>query len=205
MVAYKFTYFNGRGAGEVVRQILAYAGQEYEDNRVTMEEWPALKDGTPFGQLPLLEVDGKPLAQSHAIARYLAREFKLNGKCPWEEAQVNALADQFKDYSSEAKPYFYAKMGFGPGDVETLKKDVFLPAFEKFYTFLSKALKQSGSGFLIGDGLTWIDLAIAQHSADLLAQGTDFGKFPDLKAHSEKIQSIPQIKKWIDTRPVTPF
>ncbi|CAO4366061.1 unnamed protein product [Caenorhabditis nigoni] len=205
MVAYKLTYFNGRGAGEVIRQIFAYAGQDFEDVRVTMEQWPELKAGTPFGQLPYLEVDGKPLAQSHAIARYLAREFKLNGQCPWEEAQVNALADQFKDYMSEAKPYFYAKMGFGPGDVETLKKDVFLPAFEKFFTFLSNFLKASGSGFLVGKSLTWIDLAVAQHSADLIAQGIDFSKFADLKAHSEKIQAIPQIKKWIDSRPETPF
>ncbi|CAP37609.1 Protein CBR-GST-5 [Caenorhabditis briggsae] len=205
MVAYKLTYFNGRGAGEVIRQIFAHAGQDFEDVRVTMEQWPELKAGTPFGQLPYLEVDGKPLAQSHAIARYLAREFKLNGQCPWEEAQVNALSDQFKDYSSEAKPYFYAKMGFGPGDVETLKKDVFLPAFEKFFTFLSNFLKASGSGFLVGKSLTWIDLAVAQHSADLIAQGIDFSKFQDLKAHSEKIQAIPQIKKWIDSRPETPF
>lgn len=30
---------------------------------------------SPFGQLPFLEVDGKKLAQSAAIARFLAREF----------------------------------------------------------------------------------------------------------------------------------
>jgi len=41
-----------------------------QDERITFAEWgsnPDLKAGTPFGQLPVLEVDGKRIAQSAAI------------------------------------------------------------------------------------------------------------------------------------------
>jgi len=34
--------------------------------------------GTPFGQMPVLEVDGVKLGQSYAIARFLARKFGKN-------------------------------------------------------------------------------------------------------------------------------
>ncbi|KHJ90795.1 glutathione S-transferase protein [Oesophagostomum dentatum] len=75
MVHYKLTYFNGRGLGECARQIFALADQKYEDVRMTQETFPALKPKLPFGQVPLLEEDGKELAQSNAINRYLARKF----------------------------------------------------------------------------------------------------------------------------------
>jgi glutathione S-transferase len=51
----------------------------------------------PFGQVPVLSVDGKLLAQSYAIYRYLAREFVLAGKNSWEQAQCDAVADVTSD------------------------------------------------------------------------------------------------------------
>lgn len=38
-----YTYFNGRGRGEVGRWLLAQAGVDYEDKRVEFADWPALK------------------------------------------------------------------------------------------------------------------------------------------------------------------
>ncbi len=39
------TYFNGRGKAELSRMIMAQAGIDYEDRRVTQEEWKELKAG----------------------------------------------------------------------------------------------------------------------------------------------------------------
>jgi glutathione S-transferase len=75
MVQYKLTYFDLRALGEPARLILHYAKQPFDDVRITHADWPKLKPSTPFGQVPVLEVDGKPLAQSFAIYRYLARQF----------------------------------------------------------------------------------------------------------------------------------
>ncbi|CCD69254.1 putative glutathione S-transferase 8 [Caenorhabditis elegans] len=206
MVHYKLSYFPIRGAGEVIRQIFVYAGQSFEDHRISIEEWAAVKPTTPFGQLPLLEVDGKVLPQSHSIARFLARQFGINGKCAWEEAQVNSIADQFKDYRNEVRPYVMVKMGFAEGDLDALSKDVFLPGFKKHYGFIYNFLKTAGSGYLVGDSLTFVDLLIAQHTADILS--TDpalLEEFPQFKAHQEKVHSNANIKKWLETRPETQF
>merc|ERR1711936_1391862 len=75
----KLTYFNLRGRAEPSRLLLAYGGIKFEDCRITPgfedpKEWMALKPKTPYGSLPLLEWNGTNVAQSMAIARFIARD-----------------------------------------------------------------------------------------------------------------------------------
>ena len=48
------------GAG-MARIALEMANISFVDNRVKFADWPALKGTTPFGRLPVLEVDGQQL------------------------------------------------------------------------------------------------------------------------------------------------
>lgn len=75
MPNYKVYYFPGRGGGEILRQVLVVAKQDFEDIRIGQEEWPQKKAEMPFGQVPVLEEDGKKLGQSYAAARYLAKKY----------------------------------------------------------------------------------------------------------------------------------
>ena len=81
-------YFNLRARAEMIRWILCYSGVEWKDRRIERAEWPSVAPKTPFGQLPYIEVAGKniPLAQTYAIARYLARQHGSAGREAWEEA-----------------------------------------------------------------------------------------------------------------------
>ncbi|KIH52355.1 glutathione S-transferase protein, partial [Ancylostoma duodenale] len=174
MVHYKLTYFPIRGLAECARQIFVLAGQEYEDVRLTKEQFAPMKPNMPFGQLPVLEVDGKQLAQSLAICRYLARQFGFAGKTPFDEALVDSLADQYTDYRLEIKSYFFVAVGRFQGDKDQLKKDVLLPARENFLGFITKFLKKNPSGFLVGDSVTWVDLLISEQCATLLGVESDY-------------------------------
>jgi len=51
----------------------------------------------PYGMLPVLEMDGKPIAQSNAVARYLARKHNLAGKDEWESMLCDVLVDTLGD------------------------------------------------------------------------------------------------------------
>ena len=50
-----------------------------------------------FGQIPVLEVDGKTIAQSMTIARFLARKYNLVGKNELEEAETDMIVDCVTD------------------------------------------------------------------------------------------------------------
>merc|ERR550534_739627 len=49
-----------------------------------------MKSRTPFGQVPVLEVDGVQLAQSQAIGRYLAGRHSYTEKDPEKQKEFNA-------------------------------------------------------------------------------------------------------------------
>ena len=72
-------HFNMMTRAELFRLILHYNGVQFEDKRLAFPEWKEFKQThkelLPFGQLPVLDWNGKIIAQSHCIARYLAQKF----------------------------------------------------------------------------------------------------------------------------------
>jgi hypothetical protein len=44
-----------------------------------------------------------------------------------------------------------------------LRKAIFLPAVEKHFPVYVNILKQSGSGFFVSSGLTWIDFVVSEY------------------------------------------
>uniref|UniRef100_A0A0K0DFY1 glutathione transferase n=1 Tax=Angiostrongylus cantonensis TaxID=6313 RepID=A0A0K0DFY1_ANGCA len=188
------------------RSLFALADQQYEDVRISREQLTSIKQSLPFGLVPVLEVDGEQLAESQAINRYLARTFGFSGKTAIEEAIINSLADQYAEYRAHLLPYFLALLGFLPGDLNELKKET-VPARDKFLGFLTKFLKKnSDSGFLVGNSLTWIDVLVAEHISDISMRVPDYlDGFPEVEAHMEKVRSNPKLKKWIDSRPQSAF
>lgn len=52
---------------------------------------------TPWGQLPVLEIDGVKVEQSIALARYLAKQFNLDGKDDMERLQADVFVAHLDD------------------------------------------------------------------------------------------------------------
>ncbi|CAG7730828.1 unnamed protein product, partial [Allacma fusca] len=76
---------------------------DWKDNRIPfigLGQYPIpddIKERLRYGQVPMLEFDGKRLVQSLAISRYLAKQFDLVGKNDFEAAQADEIVDACRD------------------------------------------------------------------------------------------------------------
>lgn len=68
----KLTYVDKEGVAEPIRLALVLAGIDFEDIRVNCPDWKELKPKTPYGQLPIMEINdnGEYKAHSGAMLRY---------------------------------------------------------------------------------------------------------------------------------------
>ncbi|XP_055328745.1 hematopoietic prostaglandin D synthase-like [Paramacrobiotus metropolitanus] len=202
---YKLVYFDARGRAEPARWVLAYAGVDYEDHRIPKDQWPTLKSTAPFGQVPYLEVDGKPLPQSLSLTRYLARQHKLVGKDDWEAAQADALVDYVQDSLKPLMAIFHEQ---DEGKKSKLKEAFVKEQIQPYLQGLERKLQENnnGDGFFIGSGPTWADFVVVVALDGILGmESTLLDKFPKLKAHNQRVHELKGIKEWIAKRPNTPM
>lgn len=204
MPNYKLTYFNIRWLGEGARLLFNYAGVPFEDVRITPEQWKELKGKTPFGQVPVLDVDGQKIAQSAAIYRYLGRQFNLTPKSAVEDAMVDAVYDAHKDFHAEIRPFFAVAAGFAQGDKEKLLKEVLIPARDKYFGYLKKYLMKSDGNHLVGKALTWGDIVIADNLYVIHGLAPPlFDGYPEIKKFADYIHALPDLQKYLKERPMS--
>ncbi|CAI2379085.1 unnamed protein product [Moneuplotes crassus] len=191
----KLYYFDVYGKGESIRLLLTHSKAEWEDVRLggpSWQEFKAEQDKCKYGQLPILEKDGKHYPQSLAILRYLGG---VHGYYP-EDLELRFQADEITDlivddfFVTIVKKYIFVKD-------EEEKKQSWTTLLEehhpKHFGFLENQLKgNSSQEFLVGDSYTIADFAaIAAYISQINHPDRRddvlpiLEKFPLLKAYFE--------------------
>ncbi|XP_057338639.1 glutathione S-transferase-like [Microplitis mediator] len=201
--SYKLIYFNSRGRAEHIRYIFAHAGVDYIDERVPKERWPEVKRSMPYGMLPVLEIDGKPIAQSNAVGRFLARKYGLAGQNEWESMLCDVLVDTLGDlklviFQYRTEEDFIKKE---EKKVKLLKETIpfYLNKFEQ-------TIVENG-GFAVGSTTTWADfvLAVALENFEQIFGVAALDNYPGLRGLKQRVHEIPEIVEWLAKRPQTDF
>lgn len=212
---YKLSYFDCRGRAELTRIIFAYGNIEFEDNRVKRTDMAELKENgaLPFGQFPVLAIDGGPsFSQSYAIAKYAAKVVGLMPVGLEDQLFCDMIILTTEDVRSKLIPIRYSgKFGKERLDMyENFYKAV-LPGFLSNFERLL-----AGKEYFVGNVASIADVVVfnmclyltfpccevqaADEDAKVL-QLSCLDAFPGLKALKERVEAFPSIAGWLARRP----
>mmetsp|Transcript_16772 Transcript_16772/g.28531 ORF Transcript_16772/g.28531 Transcript_16772/m.28531 type:complete len:197 (+) Transcript_16772:46-636(+) len=152
-------------------------------------DWPGMKPETPFGQLPYL-VDGDvKIAQSNAIARYLARKYNLQGESDADFGLSESLIEEQSDLLTLVFTANYSD------NKEEAYNKVFSETYPKQLEYLENLLQND----FFTTELTAGSLAIfSAFNIALDLESSLLDKFPKLKAFYDRVAALPQIKGYLD-------
>ena len=154
-------YFAGRGKADQIRWLLAASEITFAQKVITSREQflKMAERQLPFGQLPLLQIDGLELVQSQAIVRYIARRGNLCGNNSRDEVKCDMIAETCNDILSQALQAPFRKND-GKEQAETHLKAMRVH-WEKFGSRLEAVIAANGGAFMVGNELTYADILVA--------------------------------------------
>ena len=134
MSGYTLIYFPIRGRAELTRLTFAAAGQEWTEQVITGETLAEFKasDKCLFGQVPVLLDGEKVIAQSVAMARYVARKHDLLGDLD-QSVTADMILDHWADILNKVCFFFFPFLLF-------LFCCYLLPFLYFFFLFLSSLI-----------------------------------------------------------------
>jgi len=211
---YELFYWPIQGRGEFARLILEDAGADYDDVARTpagmarMQE--IMRDGVPellpFAP-PFLHAGHIWLAQSALIASFLGERL---GLAPASEAArevartlMLTIADLMMEVHDTHHPVAHDKVYEDQREPAALRAASFRSArLPKFLRYLERTLERADTGMLVGDQVTYVDLAAFQIVEGLRyafpnAIGKVHGKTARLLALHDRVAARPRIAAYL--------
>ena len=184
------TYFPVSARGQFVTDILDIIGRKYELNTIKNEDWGVEKQNTPFGALPVLDVDGKKIGGSLVIARFVAERYGKSKLHQESDPFISALYEGQADICNDILVKLFSCIFAKEADKAVKDKEFVSYANDKL-SFLEKSI-HSGGVFQGKDGkLTWSEIVINSLLRDIKKfyekHDEIFGQFPNLSALCDNV------------------
>jgi glutathione S-transferase len=194
----KLTYFDAPvSRGEECRLALHLAGIDFEDIRINPAAWAAMKEQTPYGGLPVLELPGKPaLAHSNAILVLIGRRHGLHPADDFEAARHEGMMQHVEALRAVVSPTLRMEEAEKKAAREALVAGS-LPAW-------AKAAERNilNTPFFGGDTLQVVDLKLYMAVRWFIGGKLDhipatiFADYPRLIAVHDAVRDHPGVMAW---------
>jgi len=193
----KLSYFDFHGGrAEPIRLALAIGGVAFEDHRFTFPEFAEVRKTVPFGQVPVLHVDGVQVTQSDAMLRYAG---KLSGLYPTDTYQA-LLCDEVAYVVEEASVKLGPSFSMKGDEQKAARVALVNGSMPKYLGWLQSQLAAHGGEYFADNRLTVADLKVfvdvrGLNSGRLDHVPTDLVEqvAPALNAHMQRIAQLPAV------------
>lgn len=204
MTTYKLTYFDfDGGRGEPIRIALHAAGIEFEDNRISFEEFQKSRQHIRFTCVPVLEIDGAAITQSNAINRYIG---KMAGLYPEDDLQAlycDEVMDALEDLSHQVVKTF----GLEGDELKQAREKLVDGWLTVFIKGLDELLARGGGKYFADGRLTVADLkafvqirSLRKGTLDHVPKDLVDRLAPALAGHQGRIEAEPVVKAYYASR-----
>ena len=193
---------------EVLRVSLYISNTPFKDIRISREEFiNMIKTGflpngkkVPFHQLPVIEVDGKIIGQTGAIARYCGKISNLYSDDNINAAKIDQVIDAATDITNLVSPTIREKDVQKKLQDRLLLKNKLLP---RWFKYLENILSEETSDWFVENKMTIADIAIWR-LLGWLSSGiidgiptTIVDNYPKLKNIHYKVHHHPKVQEWM--------
>jgi glutathione S-transferase len=194
----KLIYFDAPvSRGEECRLALHLAGIDFEDVRIKGADWPAMKEQTPYGALPVLELPGRPpLAHSNAILVMIGRRHGLHPSDDFDAARHEGVLQHVEDLRGVVGPTIRMNEPEKKAAREALVEG-YLPAWAR-----SAEKNILGEPFFGGTKLNVADLKLHMAVRWFIGGKVDyipatiFAGYPKLMRVHDAVRDHPGVKSW---------
>jgi prostaglandin-H2 D-isomerase / glutathione transferase len=211
----KLTYFDMPGRAELIRLAFHIGGVEFEDERLSFEEFNRRKSEFPNNQVPVLRVnDSTTLAQSFAIVRYAGT---LTGLYPAADLiralQIDEVLSHIGEFNFALDPSFAET---DPVKKKAMREKLVATTIPESLDSLNRRLEQwkaqekalSSPFAMGGEKLTIADLGIYSLVMFLKSgfmdhvPATIVDKYTHLVQACEAVQLHPRVQDWYAKHPM---
>jgi|TARA_B100001142_G_scaffold183801_1_gene183185 glutathione S-transferase len=201
-------YFDIMGPTERIRYALLLGKVPFNDERVKFSDWPSVKPTTPYGQMPVLTVDGQRFTQSGAILNWAGTITGLTPRDPIKAMRVNEACELDNDLRGKIRPSIYVGMDKSLGDrekkrkVKEMREEIAKTHIPFYLGHFEKMLEDSE--YLCGDKVTVADCQVLSTLRWLGGGGLDHipptcvEAFPKLCALKKKMEAMPEIAEYLE-------
>ena len=204
MPNYKLTYFDfDGGRAEPVRIAFHAAGIPFEDDRISFQQFGAMRESTRFNAVPVLDIDGSAVTQTNAMCHYVG---KMAGLYPEDDLQ-SLYCDEVMGAVEDNSFQVVKTFGLEGDELKAAREALADGWLSRYLRGLDELLTRGGGTYFADNRLTIADLKVFVSMRTLRAGTldhipTDLAKrvAPAIDEHFDRISAEPIVAAYYASR-----